>query len=584
MANPRLANASSPYLRQHADDPVDWHLWGTEAFDLARERGVPIFLSVGFSACHWCHVMQRESFRDPDTAALLNSRFVPVKVDRELRPDVDALYMDYVVATTGHGGWPMSVFLSPELAPVLGGTYFPTKTTGSLPAFLDVLHAIDEAYGAGDEKMREVISGSLDFLRGQSAPKPACDLDASALDESAEYLVRLTDPSFGGFGKEAKFPEASLTLFLCAYYGVNPDAEIPFVVGRSLTSMLRGGVYDQAGGGLFRYAVDRAWRTPHFEKMLYDQALLLSSLAAALPLASEETVRDEYAHAARRTAAFLSSEMTAEGGGYIAALAADTGGIEGATYTWTREQLAAVLDGPAYDLAVSDLGADSEVEPFTLIRAHGRAGDADALDRVLETIKTARDLRLQPPLDTKVVTSWNALTARGLVEAGAAFAEPRMSADGLATLVALLERALTPEGLVHVADDESVAGVRLIEDYAHTVAACLTAHETTGDGIWLERAAKLHADTLESFCEGDLLYMTPATTELPVRPREQSDQPVPSGAATAIDNAVRLAVATGDEGYAEWARAALRNFWAVADAAPEHAGRAMEAAARLVRL
>jgi uncharacterized protein YyaL (SSP411 family) len=259
MPNPRLADAASLYLRQHAEDPVEWYTWGEEAFSRARQLDRPIFLSVGYSACHWCHVMQAESFRDADTAALLNERFVPVKVDRELRPDVDALYMDYVVATTGSGGWPMSVVLSPGLVPLLGGTYFPKEPSESLPSLADVLRAADEAYAAGGDEMREVIEGSLRFLREQAAPKPAGDMDASMLDESAEYLIRLVDPEFGGFGTSVKFPEAPLLLFLSAYWHLNPDVEVQFAIEKTTTSIVRGGVYDQAGGGMFRYAVDRDW-------------------------------------------------------------------------------------------------------------------------------------------------------------------------------------------------------------------------------------------------------------------------------------------------------------------------------------
>jgi uncharacterized protein YyaL (SSP411 family) len=584
VPNPRLAGAASPYLRQHADDPVEWYLWGEEAFAMARELDRPIFLSVGYSACHWCHVMQRESFQDPEIARALNERFVPVKVDRELRPDVDALYMDYVVATTGHGGWPMSVFLSPSLAPLLGGTYFPRHPSGSMPSFADVLDAIGSAYANDAEQMRLAIDSSLAFLREQAAPKHEGELDADAVDHAAEYLVRLTDPVFGGFGEGTKFPESPLLLFLAAYHETNPDPEVEFTIENSLTSMIRGGIYDQAGGGLHRYAVGRDWRTPHFEKMLYDQALLLSTLAVAAPLASDEVVRGEYAHVARQTVAFLRREMAAQAGGFVAALAADTAGIEGATYMWTREQLLAVLSAEAYEIATAVLGADSEDEPFTLVRAHGRADRPEVVDDVLDAILAERDRRPQPRADTKILTSWNALAARGLMDVGRAFEDSAASALGLETLLAVLEAVATSSGLVHVPGDASVSEVRLIEDAAHLAGACLSAYEITSDPAWLERAVHLHAGVLESFADGDALYMTPAGTELPVRPREQSDQPVPSGAATTIENAVRLAAATGFASYAEWARAALRQFWAIADFAPEHAGRALEAAVRLQRL
>jgi uncharacterized protein YyaL (SSP411 family) len=581
MLNPRLSNADSPYLRQHADDPVAWYTWGAEAHEAARSLDRPIFLSIGYSACHWCHVMQRESFRDPEVAAVLNERFVPVKVDRELRPDVDALYMDYVVATTGSGGWPMSVFLTPGLVPLLGGTYFPTETRGSVPSFRDVLKVVDTAYSTGGEDVANAAEGTLRFLREQAAPKVTGDLDREALDHAAEYLLRLTDVTNGGFGGAPKFPQLAAMRFLAAYRPLNPDPDVDWVMEHTLTHVLRGGIHDQAGGGLHRYAVDAAWRTPHFEKMLYDQGLLLSALAVAAPITAGQATRSEYAHAARRTAEFLQREMAAPGGGFYAALSADTDGVEGATYVWTREQLASFLSPEAYGLATTLLGADSEEEPFTLVRAGGRADAPDDLDAVLDAIKAERDRRPQPEADTKIVTSWNAVVARGLMEAGAAFSDSGMAARGLSALVTLLERALTPDGLLHVVGDPSVADVRLIEDAAHTAAACLTAYQATGDEVWLERAVRLHLDIERTFAEDGVLFMTPATTDLPVRPREQSDQPVPSGAATAIENAVRLAAATGDDAYAQWARTALRQFWAISDFAPEHSGKALEAAALL---
>jgi uncharacterized protein YyaL (SSP411 family) len=261
--------------------------------------------------------------------------------------------------------------------------------------------------------------------------------------------------------------------------------------------------------------------------------------------------------------------------------AAETDDVEGATYVWTRAQLAGFLSPDAYELAVSQLGADSEDEPFTLVRRSGRGESPEVLDAVLDTIKAERDRRPQPGPDTKLVTSWNAMVARGLMEAGATFSDHGMAALGLSTLVTILERTLTPDGLVHVADDPSLAGVRLIEDAAHTAAACLTAFEATGDGVWLERAVHLHSGLMAEFAQDGVLYMTPATTELPVRPREQSDQPTPSGASTAIENAVRLAEKTGEKEYASWARKALRHYWAISDFAPEQSGKALEAAALL---
>ena len=583
MPNPRLADATSPYLRQHAGDPVQWYRWDAEAFAAARNRGVPIFLSSGYSACHWCHVMQRESFRDPETAALLNERFVPVKVDRELRPDVDGLYMDYVVATTGHGGWPLSVFLDADLAPLLGGTYFPRESQSGLPTFAEVLHGVDEAFRAGGDALLAATQGSMAFLRDRAEPRPQGVLDRAAIDASADYLLRLADRAHGGLGDAPKFPQAPLQQFLCAYWRVNPDSEVAWTVGHSLTSMVRGGIYDQAGGGLFRYSVDTAWTTPHFEKMLYDNGMLLSTLARAHELAESQAVRDEYAHVARQTAAFLARELALPTGCYAASLSADQGGVEGAAYLWSHSQLAGVLDADELALAVLHLGADAADPdaPGTLTRRAGREKDAERVDAVCAKLLAARNGRPAPDLDDKLVTAWNALAVRGLLDAGAAFGDAGMTSAGMTALGVLLERCATPSGVLRVPDDPSLSEVRLIDDAALLVSACLTAHETTGSREWLDDAQRLHDWVLRTFADGTTLYMVPATTDLPVRPREEGDEPTPSGAAATIDNAARLAALTGDATYADFAREALRGFWAIADLAPEHAGRALEAALRL---
>jgi uncharacterized protein len=579
----RLEDSASPYLRQHAGDPVEWRVWGADAFADARDLGRPIFLSSGYSACHWCHVMQREIFRDPDMARYINERFVPVKVDRELRPDVDALYMDYVVATTGHGGWPMSVFLSPDLVPLLGGGYFPPSPRDDLPSFIEVARAVDEAWRDGGEQRDSVIAAALEFLREQAAPRVRAPFTDEALETSADHVLRWHDATNGGFGTTPKFPQATLIEFLTAYYRLNPDAELPAVVERTLLAMVRGGIYDQAGGGLFRYSVDAAWRTPHFEKMLYDNGLLLSALAAASVLASSDGVRDEYGHVARQTAAFLAREMSAPHGGFYAALSADTLGEEGASYVWTLAGLRAVLTGPELDLAREVLGADAgdDHAPFTLIRRGGRSSRPAEVDTLLATLLAARETRPRPDEDTKVLTSWNALAARGLMDAGRAFDDPAMSSLGVDTLLAVEQRASRGAEVLHDAADPSVADVRLIEDHALLASACLTAHEVTGDDTWLQRATGLHDVALGLFADGDVLYMVPPDTELPVRPREQSDSPTPSGAATVVDNAIRLGQLTGDAAYSDYAKEALTQFWAVADFAPEHAGRALTAAVRL---
>lgn len=584
MTNPRLAGVASLYLRQHADDPVDWHVWGAEAFDAARQRQVPVFLSSGYSACHWCHVMQRESFADPEIAAVLNDRFVPVKVDRELRPDVDALYMDYVVATTGNGGWPLSVFLDADLIPLLGGTYFPPQARPGVPAFVEVLEEVDEAFRAGGDSLASARAGSLEFLRGQASPRMRGEAGADTVDSAAEIVVRFADQVNGGFGTAPKFPQAPLILFLCAYHRRNPDPEVTWSVTHSVSSMIRGGIYDQAGGGLFRYSTDATWSVPHFEKMLYSQGLLLSTLAAAARVAGTDEAREEYGHAARQTAAFLDREMSLPGGGFAASLSADQAGIEGGAYLWSTEQLSEALEPGELAFALEHL-VDEETPSgteTTLTRRGGRAAHGARADAILAKLLEARAARPRPEVDDKLVTAYNALAARGLLEAGAAFDDPSMIASGLSLLDVLLERCVTTGGVLRVPGDESVKDVRIIEDAAHLAAACLTAHELTGSADRLDSAVDLHRSVLDTFSDGEGLSMVSEATDLPVRPREQSDEPTPSGAATTAETAVRLGALTGDCSHLDLAARVLSGLWAVADLAPEQAGKALEATIRLL--
>jgi uncharacterized protein YyaL (SSP411 family) len=572
MSN-RLGNASSPYLRMHADDPVDWFPWGEEAFSRAVETKRLIFLSSGYASCHWCHVMQRESFKDPETATFLNEHFVPVKVDREMRPDVDALYMDYVVATMGHGGWPMSVFITPGLVPIMGGTYFPKDAPKGMASFMDVLKALEETWRTENDHALTIAQASLAFLKEQNGDRGHAEITPRLLDDSAEAILRLSDQTHGGFGTAPKFPQAPLLSFLLRYASRTNDPEVAYQVELALHGMLRGGIYDQAGGGIARYSTDESWLVPHFEKMLYDNALLLQNLAGAMRLSPS----DEWAHTARATAAFLQRDLAAPDGGFYAALSADTEGVEGATYVWTYEQLAEVLTADELALAERELGvtrAGNWEGKNVLTRRDGRANDPEAVDRVLARILEARDARPQPDVDSKVLVSWNALAARGLMEAGDAIDDREMVGLGLATLT-LLDDAVSGDEVPHALGEDSA--VRLLEDYAALTAACLTAHEVIGEGAWLERAKRLHEATLARFQSGNLLYMTPEKVDLPLRPREDTDSPTPSGAATTAVNAVRLFDATREEGYLDWLRDNLGQFWATADYAPDQAGTALEA-------
>jgi len=579
----RLEDSASPYLRQHASDPVDWYAWGEDAFARARELDRPVLLSCGYSACHWCHVMQRESFRDDETAALMDAEYVAVKVDRELRPDVDAIYQDYVAASTGSGGWPLTVWLTPDRLPVFGGTYFPKDARPGMIALLEALDAVARSWREDRADVERTSAQALAFLRSRSAPRPEGPMDRAMLDATAEVLLQMQDVVHGGLRGSMKFPQLPVIEFLCAYARLVPDIELLLAIERTMLAIVRGGIFDQAGGGVHRYATDTEWRVPHFEKMLYDQGLLLSALASAAPFASSPAIADEYARAASATASFLRDELALPGGGFAASLSADTGGVEGATYTWTHDQLADVLSEDELELAVGALGAGSagSLSEVTLERPRGRTEDAAAVDAVLVKLAAARTGRPQPERDDKRLTSWNAIAARGLIEAGRAFGDDEMVAEGVQTVAWLETAAVRPDGVVREPDDRSVADVRLLEDAAHLVSAMLTAADATGDAAMLERATVLHHGTLDRFAEGSSLFMTPAVNDLPVRPREGGDSAVPAGSSTTIENAVRLGLATGEASHLAFARSALGQMWAVADFAPEQAGRSLAAAVAL---
>jgi uncharacterized protein YyaL (SSP411 family) len=579
----RLEGSASPYLRQHAADPVDWYPWSDDAFDRAEALERPVLLSCGYSACHWCHVMQRESFREAGTAALMNSDYVSVKVDRELRPDVDALYQDYVAASTGSGGWPLTVWLTPSRLPVFGGTYFPRHAVPGMISFPDALRAVSRSWRDEHADVEKTAAAALAFLRQRSAAQRSGPMDRPMLDSSAELLLQMQDPVNGGLVGATKFPQLPAIEFLCAYAGLVRDPDLLIAIEAWMLAIVRGGVFDQVGGGVHRYATDAEWRTPHFEKMLYDQGLLLSALASAAPLASSDAIRAEYAAAARATAAFLRSEMACADGGFAASLSADTAGVEGATYTWTHEQLAAALDPAGLDVAVAALGGEpaGSLRAVTLHRPGGRTDEPEAVDAVLAALASARGARPQPERDSKRLTAWNAIAARGLIEAGRAFGDEAMVADGLAAVRWLEESAVRTDGVVREPDDGSVAHVRLLEDAAHLVAALLTAAEATGDTAMRERAATLHADTLELFADGVDLFMTPEANDLPLRPREGGDNAMPAGSSTTIANAVRIGLATGDASQLAFARGALALMWALADFAPYQAGRSLAAAVAL---
>jgi len=517
----RLGRETSPYLLQHAENPVDWFPWGEDAFALARSEDRPVLLSIGYSACHWCHVMAHESFESPGTAALMNERFVNVKVDREERPDVDAVYMDAVVALTGQGGWPMTVFLTPDGEPFFGGTYFPPEPRHSLPSFRQVLVAVSDAWRERRDDVATQSRALVEALRRSGLAEPSAEpLEPALLAEAVDGLRRSYDPEWGGFGHAPKFPPASAIEFLLR------RGALDLATG-TLDAMARGGMYDLLGGGFHRYSVDRRWLVPHFEKMLYDNALL----AAAYLHGWVVTGEPRYREVAEETLDYMLRELALDGGGLASAQDADTEGVEGLTFTWTAEEGA-----PA-----------GLLEPFE----HGRSilrGELDAETKA--RLFAVREQRPKPFRDDKAIASWNGLALAALAEAGRRLDRH----DWLEAAVRLAEFLLgplsTPDGRLHRTWRAGRAkGTGYLDDYADVAHGLLELHVATGEVRWLEEARRLALLAVELFADDERggFFLTPVDGErLVARQKSFEDNPTPSGNSMLASVLLRLARLYGD--------------------------------------
>jgi uncharacterized protein len=530
----RLAQATSPYLLQHAGNPVDWYEWGDEALARAREENRPILLSIGYAACHWCHVMAHESFENPETAALQNELYVNVKVDREERPDLDALYMDAVVALTGQGGWPMTVFLTPEGEPFYGGTYFPPEPRHGLPSFRQILQAVAEAYRERPADVARTAGELVAAIRQGAEKLPSSEpLTETILFESVRGLGRLFDPAFGGFGSAPKFPPASALELLTR------RGELDMVTA-TLDGMAAGGMYDLVGGGFHRYSVDDRWLVPHFEKMLYDNALLVPAYLHGWLL----TGRDRYREIAEETVEYMLRDLRLPEGAFASSQDADTDGVEGQTYTWTADEV-----GP-------------DVAPLLAPFEHGRSivrGELPADQR--ERLLAIRADRPQPGLDDKAIASWNGLALGALAEAGRRLDR----ADWLDAACGLAEFLLGPlssDGRLHRSYRAGRAsGTGYLDDYANVVHGLNELHVATGELRWLEESHRLALLAVELFADDDRggFFMTPSDAEqLVARTKDLDDSPIPSGNSMLAYVLLRLARIYGDDELERRAVSVLR--------------------------
>ena len=551
----RLADETSPYLLQHADNPVDWYPWGEEALARARAEDKPILLSIGYAACHWCHVMEHESFEDPSTAAAMNERFVNVKVDREERPDLDAVYMEAVVTLSGHGGWPMTVFITPEGVPFFGGTYYPPEPRHGLPSFRQVLEAIAEAWSERRGDVTRAASQLVESVQRSAAVSPSNEPLSDALTPTAVRGLGSTfDPAFGGWGRAPKFPNAPALEFLLRR---DEEAARAMVV-KTLDAMAAGGMYDLLGGGFHRYSVDERWLVPHFEKMLYDNALLVPAYLHAWLVTGDERYR-EVVHA---TVEYMLRELLLPEGGFASAQDADTNGVEGLTFTWTADE-----------------GVPAELlEPFE----HGRSilrGELDEETRA--RLLEQREQRPKPLRDDKAIASWNGLALAALAEAARRLERPDWVEAARRLGDFLLGQLSDEDGRLRRSyRDGRTSGAGYLDDYANVAHGLLELHVASGELRWLreaDRLARLAIDLFHDEVRGGFYLAPTGGEELVARTKQLDDHPLPSGNSMLAHVLLRLARIYGDDELERKAVSVLRLVRPMIEQAPSAFGWALVA-------
>jgi uncharacterized protein YyaL (SSP411 family) len=572
----RLAQETSPYLLQHKDNPVDWYPWGDDAFQRARTEDKPVFLSVGYSSCHWCHVMEHESFENTDIARLMNERFINVKVDREERPDVDSIYMSAVQAMTGHGGWPMSVFLTPEGRPFYAGTYFPPSDRGGLPAFPSVLEAVADAYASRREEVLSSTERVVQYLTQQAQSRASAEpLTRDLLGEAYRALVPGLDHEQGGTRGAPKFPQAMTYEFLLRQWHSTHDPQPLRLAELTLQRMARGGIYDQLGGGFHRYSTDTFWLVPHFEKMLYDNA----QLASVYVQAHQATGNPLYRRVAEETLSYVEREMLDAQGGFFSAQDADSEGEEGKFFVWTKLEVDLALGPELAPIARAYYGVTEagNFEGRNILWAHrpddevaaelGLGVDElhDALTEARARLLDARARRIAPGRDDKVLTSWNALMLRAFAEAGAVFENAHYLQIARRNADFLLDALFDQGRLLRTWKDGRARLHGYLEDYAYVIEALLALYEATFEERWLQEADRLARGMIDLFWDEEqgIFFDTGHDHErLIVRPRDIFDNATPSGNSSASFGLFRLAAFTGNT---ELQRYAVTNLRSVRD-------------------
>ena len=579
----RLIDETSPYLLQHAHNPVDWYPWGEEALERAEREDMPILLSVGYSACHWCHVMERESFENVEIAALMNDNFVCIKVDREERPDIDSIYMTAVQALTGQGGWPMTVFLTPDGKPFYGGTYFPSEDRGGLPAFPRLVEALADAYkvrrGEVTRTTSQLVQRMTQLSAGMAGIEP---LTVEVLQSAKRAVAGQFDGRHGGIGLQPKFPQPMTYEFLLRHHARTQDLESLEMVELTLTRMAEGGIFDQIGGGFHRYSTDTYWLVPHFEKMLYDNALL-----ARLYLHAYQVTGDPlYRRIVEETLDYIAREMTDANGGFYSAQDADSEGVEGKFFVWRPEETIDLLGKTEGDLFNSYYGVTRKgnfegqsilhvAKGGAAVRGMGGEELAETLQRWKKRLLAARSERVAPGLDDKVLTSWNGLAMRAFAEAGAALGRQDYVEKANINAKFLLDSLVRDGRLLRTYRNGEAKLNGYLEDYAFLIDGLLALHEATLDGRWLDESISLGEAMVDLFweeSEGRFYDTGRDHEELVLRPRDYTDNATPCGSSMAADVLLRLAVVTGDSEHQRRAVTSLRSVRELMSRFPTGAG------------
>lgn len=579
----RLANETSPYLLQHAHNPVDWYPWGDEAFDRAKAEDKPVIVSIGYSACHWCHVMEHESFEDEEVAAVMNDRFINIKVDMEERPDVDQIYMSFVQLTTGRGGWPMNVFVTPDKLPFFGGTYFPPSPRYGMPSWRQILLSISEAWNERRDELMRSADDILGELKRMTRTGGSSPVNSELLDLAYQSFVRSFDAANGGWGGAPKFPQAMSMDFLLRYWYRTGEQKALEMVSFTAKKMARGGIYDQLGGGFHRYAVDSIWLVPHFEKMLYDNAQLIRLYVHLFQITRDE----EFRRVAVETIEYAIREMLDEKGGFYSAQDADSEGEEGKFFVWTPEEVADVIgeDDAAifnkiYDVTASGNFEGNNILNLRRVSDEEVAPNRESLSEMRARLFEEREKRIKPLRDDKVLTAWNGLMLAAFSESGRVFGETRYLQIAMANADFLISQLSKDGRSLRTWKDGEAKLNGYIEDHANLADGLVELFQATGELKYLNASRSLADTMIRHFWdeeEGGLFFTSDDHEELIVRNKDFYDNATPSGNSVAADVFLKLGRLTGEVKYEGYAVSILRLAAGMAARHPQAFGRALAA-------